>query len=45
MINGVLVKGLGNVATSSVGRIVLHKGQLAIGGLLNIGSAAAPAER
>ena len=41
-INGVLVQGLGNVRTSNVGRIVLHKGQLTIGGLVNIGSAAAP---
>ena len=41
-INGVLVEGLGNVATSNVGTIVLHKGQFTIGGLVNIGSAAAP---
>jgi fibronectin-binding autotransporter adhesin len=41
-INGVQVGGLGNVATSNVGKIVLHKGQLTIGGLVNIGSAAAP---
>jgi hypothetical protein len=41
-INGVEVQGLGNVAASNVGRIVLHDGQLAIGGFVNIGSAAAP---
>src|SRR3984957_8103410 len=41
-INGVLVQGLGNVRTSKTGRIVLHRGQLTIGGLVNIGSAAAP---
>ncbi len=41
-INGVLVQGLGNVRTSNTGRIVLHRGQLTIGGLVNIGSAAAP---
>jgi hypothetical protein len=40
-INGVLVEGFGNVATSNVGKIVLHKGQFTIGGLINIGSAAA----
>ena len=40
-INGVEVQGLGNVATSNVGKIVLHDGQLSIGGLVNIGSAAA----
>jgi hypothetical protein len=36
-INGVQVGGLGNVATSNVGKIVLHRGQLSIGGLINIG--------
>jgi fibronectin-binding autotransporter adhesin len=41
-INGVLVQGLGNVRTSNTERIVLHRGQLTIGGLVNIGSAAAP---
>src|SRR3984885_12977508 len=41
-INGVLVQGLGNVRTSNTGRIVLHRGQLTIGGLVNIGSTAAP---
>jgi hypothetical protein len=41
-INGVQVGGLGNVATSNVGKIVLHQRQLTIGGLVNIGSAAAP---
>ena len=41
-INGVEVQGLGNVTTSNVGTIVLHQGQLSIGGLVNIGSAAAP---
>ena len=41
-INGVEVRGLGNVTTSNVGTIVLHKGQLSTGGLVNIGSAAAP---
>jgi fibronectin-binding autotransporter adhesin len=41
-INGVLVQGVGNVRTSKTGRIVLHRGQLTIGGLVNIGSAAAP---
>ncbi len=41
-INGVEVQGLGNVTASNVGTIVLHHGQLAIGGLVNIGSAAAP---
>jgi hypothetical protein len=40
-INGVLVEGLGNVRTSNTGRIVLHRGQFTIGGLVNIGSAAA----
>lgn len=40
-INGVLVEGVGNVATSNVGTIALHKGQFTIGGLINIGSAAA----
>jgi hypothetical protein len=41
-INGVEVEGLGNVTTSNVGTIVLHKGQLTQGGLVNIGSATAP---
>ena len=41
-INGVDVQGLGNVTTSNVGTIVLHHGQLTQGGLVNIGSAAAP---
>ena len=40
-INGVEVGGLGNVATSNVGEIVLHHGQLTASGLVNIGSAAA----
>ena len=41
-INGVLVEGLGNTTTSNVGTIVLHRGQLTQGGLVDIGSAAAP---
>ena len=40
-INGALVQGLGNVSTSSTGSIVLHHGQLSIGGLVDIGSTAA----
>ena len=40
-INGVLVQGLGSVTTSNVGTIVLHKGQLTMGGIVNIGSSAA----
>jgi hypothetical protein len=40
-INGVEVGGIGNVTTSNIGTIVLHKGQLTIGGLVDIGSAAA----
>ena len=44
-INDVLVQGLGNVRTSSTGSIVLHRGQLSIGGLVDIGSAAAPGGR
>ena len=40
-INGVLVQGLGNVTTSNTGTIVLHHGQLSVGGLVDIGSAAA----
>jgi hypothetical protein len=44
-INGVEIQGLGNVTTSNVGKIVLHQGQLTDGGLINIGSAAAPAVR
>jgi hypothetical protein len=39
--NGVELHGLGSVTTSNVGKIVLHKGQLTEGGLVNIGSAAA----
>ena len=41
-INGAEVQGLGNVTASNVGTIALHHGQLSIGGLVNIGSAAAP---
>jgi hypothetical protein len=41
-INGVEVHGLGNVSTSNVGSIVLHDGQLSIGGYIDIGSASAP---
>jgi hypothetical protein len=41
-INGALVQGLGNVSTSAIGSIVLHEGQLSIGGFVDIGSAAAP---
>jgi hypothetical protein len=41
-INGIEIEGLGNVTTSNVGKIVLHQGQLTDGGLVNIGSAAAP---
>ena len=40
-INGVEVEGIGNVTTSSVGKIVLHQGQLTDGGLVDIGSATA----
>ena len=41
-INGADVGGLGNVATSNVGTIVLHDGQVSASGLVDIGSAAAP---
>ena len=41
-INGAEVQGLGNVTTSNIGTIVLHQGQLSIGGLVDIGSVAAP---
>jgi hypothetical protein len=41
-INGIEIEGIGNVTTSNVGKIVLHQGQLTDGGLVNIGSAAAP---
>ena len=41
-INDALVQGLGNVSASNVGSIVLHHGQLSIGGLVDIGSTAAP---
>jgi hypothetical protein len=41
-INGAFVEGNGNTTISSVGKIVLHRGQLTQGGLVNIGSAAAP---
>ena len=41
-INGALVQGLGNVSVSSIGSIVLHEGQLSLGGFVDIGSAAAP---
>ncbi len=40
--NDAFVGGLGNVRTSSTGTITLNEGQLSIGGLITIGSAAAP---